>query len=78
MQRLANNEELSQSDQEALDLWKSNNAERAEDLEQAIQHEAELHQQRVDAASQADRLIAESQNESLTRQASIIEQNTEL
>lgn len=78
MQRLANNEELSQSDQEALDLWKSNNAERAEDLEQAIQHEAELYQQRVDAASQADRLIAESQNESLTKQASIIEQNTEL
>nr|DAG75686.1 MAG TPA: minor tail protein [Caudoviricetes sp.] len=78
MQRLANNEELSQSDQEALDLWKSNNAERAEDLEQAIQHEAELYQQRVDAASQADRLIAENQNESLTKQASIIEQNTEL
>lgn len=78
MQRLANNEELEQSDQEALDLWKANNAERAGDLEQAIQHEAELYQQRVDAASQADRLIAESQNESFAKQASIIEQNTEL
>lgn len=78
MQRLANNEELSQSDQEALDLWKSNNAERAEDLEQAIQHEAELYQQRVDAASQADRLIAESQNESFAIQAETIEKNTAL
>lgn len=78
MQRLANNEELSQSDQEALDLWKSNNAERAEDLEQAIQYEAELYQQRVDAASQADRLIAESQNESFAIQAETIEKNTAL
>lgn len=78
MQRLANNEELSQSDQEALDLWKSNNAERAEGLEQAIQHEAELYQQRVDAASQADRLIAESQNESFAIQAETIEKNTAL
>lgn len=78
MQRLANDEELSQSDQEALDLWKSNNAERAEDLEQAIQHEVGLYQQRVDAASQADRLIAESQNESFAIQAETIEKNTAL
>lgn len=78
MQRLANNEELSQSDQDALDLWKSNNAERAAELEEQLAREKEIYQARVDAATDMNNKIDLSNQTSLKQATENLEHNTQV
>lgn len=78
MQRLANNEELSQSDQDALDLWKSNNAERAAELEEQLAREKEIYQARVDAATDMNNKIDLSDQTSLKQATENLEHNTQV
>lgn len=78
MQRLANNEELSQSDQDALDLWKSNNAERAAELEEQLAREKEIYQARVDAATDMNNRIDLSSQTSLKQATKNLEHNTQV
>ena len=78
MQRIANGEELSQADTDNLAAWKSNNAERAADLEEAVQREAELYQQRVDAATDMNNKIDISNQTSLKKATENLEHNTEI
>lgn len=78
MQRLANNEELSQSDQDALDLWKSNNAERAAELEGQLAREKEIYQARVDAATDMNNKIDLSSQTSLKQATENLEHNTQV
>ena len=78
MQRLANNEELSQSDQDALDLWKSNNAERAAELEEQLAREKEIYQARVDAATDMNNKIDLANQTSLAQAAENLEHNTQV
>lgn len=78
MQRLANNEELSQSDQDALDLWKSNNAERAAELEEQLAREKEIYQARVDAATDMNNRIDLSSQTSLKQATENLKHNTQV
>lgn len=78
MQRLANNEELSQSDQDALDLWKSNNAERAAELEEQLAREKEIYQARVDAATDMNNKIDLSDQTSLKQATENLEHNKQV
>lgn len=78
MQRLANNEELSQSDQDALDLWKSNNAGRAAELEEQLAREKEIYQARVDAATDMNNKIDLSNQTSLKQATENLEHNTQV
>lgn len=78
MQRLANNEELSQSDQDALDLWKSNNAERAAELEEQLAREKEIYQARVDAATDMNNKIDLSNQTSLKQATENLEHDTQV
>lgn len=78
MQRIANGETLTQADQDALTSWKENNAERAADLEAAVEREKEFYQQRVDAATNANEAIDLSNQTSLEKAADNLEHNTQV
>lgn len=78
MARKENNETLSQEEQTALDLWKSNNEERAKVLEESVKREMELQNARVEAATDANDRIKLSDQTSLVDAAKNIEENTKV
>ena len=78
MARKENNETLSQEEQTALDLWKSNNEERAKVLEESVKREMELQNARVKAATDANDRIKLSDQTSLVDAAKNIEENTKV
>lgn len=78
MARKENNETLSQEEQAALDLWKSNNEERAKILEESVKREMELQNARVEAATDANDRIKLSDQTSLKEAAKNIEENTKV
>lgn len=78
MQRIANGEELSQTDADNLATWKSNNEERAKILEESVKREMELQNARVEAATDANDRIKLSDQTSLTEAAKNIEENTKV
>ena len=78
MQRQENGEKLNEEDAANLELWKANNAERAEVLEEEVKREAELYQKRVDAATNMNDKIDLSNQVSLKKAAENLEYNTQV
>lgn len=78
MQRQENGEKLNKEDAANLELWKVNNAERAEVLEEEVKREAELYQKRVDAATNMNDKIDLSNQVSLKKAAENLEYNTQV
>lgn len=78
MQRQENGEKLNKEDAANLELWKANNAERAEVLEEEVKREAELYQKRVDAATNMNDKIDLSNQVSLKKAAENLEYNTQV
>lgn len=78
MQRQENGEKLNEEDAANLELWKANNAERAVVLEEEVKREAELYQQRVDAATDMNNKIDVANQTSLAKATQNLEHNTQV
>lgn len=78
MRRIENGDKLNDSDAANLELWKSNNEERAKILEESVKRETELQNARVEAATDANDRIKLSDQTSLKEAAKNIEENTKV
>lgn len=77
MQRLANNEEISAADQQALETWKANNAAYAEAYEEELAKQQEYQQRRLDILTNANDAINYDDQISLEERLANYENNAQ-